>query len=124
VRASFGARVEAFFVPRVVVARIEIHTAAFLPPGRYNVGVRIAPGRVVSGRVELDAELPWGAAVTALAQVVSLNRKARSAICGELERVALVRSRRTLSLCPRRSASAATGSFSIASRTASRRTFT
>jgi hypothetical protein len=29
--------------------------------------MRIAPGRVVDGRVELDAELPEGAAVTVLA---------------------------------------------------------
>lgn len=29
--------------------------------------MRIAPGRVVDGRVELDAELPEGASVTVLA---------------------------------------------------------
>ena len=34
---------------------------------RYNAYMRIAPGRVVDGRVELDAELPEGASVTVLA---------------------------------------------------------
>ena len=34
---------------------------------RYNDHMRIAPGKVVNGRVELDAELPEGASVTVLA---------------------------------------------------------
>ena len=33
----------------------------------YNVHMRIASGKVVDGRVELDAELPEGASVTVLA---------------------------------------------------------
>jgi hypothetical protein len=33
----------------------------------YNGCMRIAPGKVVDGRVELDAELPEGASVTVLA---------------------------------------------------------
>jgi len=33
----------------------------------YNGCTRIAPGKVVDGRVELDAELPEGASVTVLA---------------------------------------------------------
>jgi hypothetical protein len=33
----------------------------------YNPAMRIASGKVVGGRVELDAELPEGAAVTVLA---------------------------------------------------------
>jgi hypothetical protein len=33
----------------------------------YNACMRIAPGRVVDGRVELDGELPEGASVTVLA---------------------------------------------------------
>jgi len=33
----------------------------------YNARVRIAPGKVVDGRVEVDAELPEGASVTVLA---------------------------------------------------------
>jgi beta-lactam-binding protein with PASTA domain len=34
--------------------------------GCYNAHMRIAPGKVVDGRVELDAELPEGASVTVL----------------------------------------------------------
>lgn len=34
---------------------------------RYNLGMRIASGKVVAGRVELDGELPEGASVTVLA---------------------------------------------------------
>lgn len=37
------------------------------PDSCYNARMRIAPGRVVDGRVELDAELPEGASVTVLA---------------------------------------------------------
>jgi hypothetical protein len=33
----------------------------------YNLGMRIASGKVVAGRVELDGELPEGASVTVLA---------------------------------------------------------
>jgi len=33
----------------------------------YNVSMRIASGKVVAGRVELDGELPEGASVTVLA---------------------------------------------------------
>lgn len=33
----------------------------------YNARMRIAPGKVVDGRVELDAELPEGVSVTVLA---------------------------------------------------------
>jgi hypothetical protein len=33
----------------------------------YNASMRIAPGKVVGGRVELDAEMPEGAAVTVIA---------------------------------------------------------
>jgi len=34
---------------------------------RYNDAMKIAPGKVVDGRIELDAELPEGALVTVLA---------------------------------------------------------
>ncbi len=34
---------------------------------RYNAAMKIAPGKVVNGRIELDAELPEGASVTVLA---------------------------------------------------------
>lgn len=39
----------------------------FRTRGCYNGFMRIAPGKVVDGRVELDAELPEGASVTVLA---------------------------------------------------------
>lgn len=34
---------------------------------RYNAAMKIALGKVVDGRIELDAELPEGASVTVLA---------------------------------------------------------
>jgi beta-lactam-binding protein with PASTA domain len=34
---------------------------------RYNAAMKIAPGKVVNGRIELDAELREGASVTVLA---------------------------------------------------------
>jgi hypothetical protein len=34
--------------------------------GVYNADVLIAPGRVVGGRIEVDADLPEGASVTVL----------------------------------------------------------
>jgi beta-lactam-binding protein with PASTA domain len=36
------------------------------PESLYNLDMRIASGRVVGGRVELDADLPEGASVTVL----------------------------------------------------------
>ena len=36
-------------------------------PDCYNLSMRIASGKVVAGRVELDGELPEGASVTVLA---------------------------------------------------------
>ena len=36
-------------------------------PRGYNGGMRIAAGKVVDGRTELDADLPEGASVTVLA---------------------------------------------------------
>ena len=41
--------------------------AGYPHPACYNLGMRIASGKVVSGRVELDGELPEGASVTVLA---------------------------------------------------------
>ena len=37
------------------------------PAGCYNIPMRVAPGKVVGGRVELDGELPEGASVAVLA---------------------------------------------------------
>jgi hypothetical protein len=34
---------------------------------RYNINMKIAPGKVVDGRIELDIELPEGTPVTVLA---------------------------------------------------------
>ncbi len=38
-----------------------------LPAGCYNILMRVAPGKVVGGRVEFDGELPEGASVAVLA---------------------------------------------------------
>ncbi|MBI1873313.1 MAG: hypothetical protein HYS05_05395 [Acidobacteria bacterium] len=64
-----------FIVTRIEVARIEIHSALpcpALPKGVrtascYTADMDIASGKVVAGRVEVDAELPEGASVTVLA---------------------------------------------------------
>lgn len=51
----------AFSIPRV-----EIHLAALLLSWIYNAEVLIAPGKVIGGRIEVDADLPEGASVTVL----------------------------------------------------------
>jgi len=63
---AFAVAAVAFVVARIVVTRIEVHDVCSLLLWVDNADMLVASGKVVNGRVEVDADLPEGASVTVL----------------------------------------------------------